>query len=138
MTPTHIELSCALHQSTRNKELVELFSNAGHIINYTKTLQVDTALAEHTLATLNMTDGTIIPSNLGIGKFVNFTADNIDINDETNDGKNTFMQLKLLLGREEKNVNKGLDSLKLSKRSKFEIPKILNTLIAANKVPRKI
>ena len=39
---------------------------------------------------MNYENGAVIPSNLMHGKFVHFSADNIDINDATLDGKNTF------------------------------------------------
>ena len=33
-TPKHIGLASTLHQTTRSKELVQLFHNAEHIISY--------------------------------------------------------------------------------------------------------
>ena len=49
ITPKHIGLVSTLHQTTRSKELVQLFHNAGHTISYENVLQVDNALAESTL-----------------------------------------------------------------------------------------
>ena len=89
-TPKHIGLGSTLHQVTRSKDLVKLFHKAGHILSYDQILQVDTGLAESVLNTLDEETGAVIPPNLVQGSFVHFSADNIDILDETMDGKNTF------------------------------------------------
>jgi hypothetical protein len=86
-TPTHIGLSCTLHQMTRSKQLVNLFHSAGHTLNYHDVLKIDTGLTEKSLESLNVNTGCFVPHNL---KFTHFTADNIEINDPTLDGKHTF------------------------------------------------
>lgn len=50
---------------------------------------MDTGLAEHTMSSMNMENGAVVPPNLVYDRFTQFTADNIDINDGTLDGKNT-------------------------------------------------
>ena len=99
-TAKHIGLSYTLHQSTGSKDLVQLFHNAGHCLSYDQTLQVDTARAESTSKSLDEESGAVMPSNISSGKFLHFTADNIDILDEMLDGKNTFMQPRWLYGSE--------------------------------------
>ncbi len=47
-TPKHIGIALTLHQATRSKELVNLFHNAGHCINYKDVLKVDATLAKST------------------------------------------------------------------------------------------
>ena len=89
-TPKHIGLGSTLHQATRSKHLVDLFHKAGHCLSYQQILQVDTALAEHTLKSLDSDSGAVIPPGLVESNFIHYTADNIDILDETLDGKNTF------------------------------------------------
>lgn len=86
-TPKHIGLACTLHQAIRSKQLVELFHKAGHILSYKQVMQIDTALAEYRLKSLDPTSGAIIPPNILPNKFVHYTADNIDILDSTLDGK---------------------------------------------------
>ena len=83
-TPKHVGLGSGLHQATRSKRLVKMFHNAGHTISYLDVRRVDTALAKH------MENGTVIPVNLADGRFIHFTADNIDINEGTLDRQNTF------------------------------------------------
>ena len=47
-------------------------------------------MAEAVLESLDQETGAVIPPNLVPGKFVTFSADNIDIMDESLDGKNSF------------------------------------------------
>ena len=70
--------------------MVKLFHKAGHILSYDQILHVDTGLAESVLNTLDEETGAAIPPNLVQGSFVHFSADNIDILDETMHGKDTF------------------------------------------------
>ena len=46
-------------------------------------------MAKKTLESLG-DDGAIVPQNLVKGRFIHFSADNIDINEYTPDGKGTF------------------------------------------------
>jgi len=85
-TPKHV---CTLHQATQSKDLVRLFHKAGHCLSYEQVLQVDTSLAEFTLTTLDGETGAVIPPNM-VEFHPLYTCDNIDILDETLDGKNTF------------------------------------------------
>ena len=47
-------------------------------------------LAESTLQTLDEDSGAVIPQNLTDNAFIHYTADNIDILDETMDGNHIF------------------------------------------------
>ena len=87
-TPKHIGLSCTLHQMSRSKQLASLFHSAGHTLNYHDVLKIDTGLAEKSLESLDVNTGCFVPHNLKDKVFTHFTADNIDINDSTLDGKN--------------------------------------------------
>ena len=89
-TPKRLGLAMTLHQATRSKDLVRLFHKAGHTLSYEQVLLVDKALADDTLELIDYETDAVIPTNFVGDKFVYFTADNIDILDETLDGKNTF------------------------------------------------
>ena len=78
------------HQATRSKQLVHLFNRAGHVISYNNILQLDTGMVESLLNSVDPASGVILPVNLVEGRFMHFTADNIDILDSSLDGKNTF------------------------------------------------
>ena len=99
-TPKHIGLASTLHQATWSKQLVQLFQEAGHTISYRDILRMDTALANETLKTMDDTNGSVLPPNLIPGKFVHFTADNIDINDSRLMENVHSMPLNMQLGRE--------------------------------------
>ena len=67
-----------------------MFHNASHTISYLNIHRVDTALAKHTLSAMNTKNGTVIPVNLAEGRFIHFTANNIDINEGALDGQGTL------------------------------------------------
>jgi len=89
MTPKHIGLGSTLHQATRSKKLVNLFHKAGHIMSYHDILKLDTSLAQNTLNSMDPSEA-VLPPNLVRNRFVHFSADNIDINECSLDGKNSF------------------------------------------------
>ncbi len=130
-TPKHIGLASTLHQTTRSKELVQLFHNAGHTISYENVLQVDNTLAENTLKSMNMTTGAVIPSSLVSNRFVHFTCDNIDINDSSLDGKNSFHATQFAAWQRGPALDMGLQNLKPLKESTTRVPAIMEELIPA-------
>ncbi len=132
-TPKHIGLGCSLHQATRSKQLVQLFHKAGHIVSYKKVLQIDTALAEVTLSSMDRTTGAVLPINLVEDRFVHFTADNIDILDSSLDGKDTFHATQLAAWQRGPGKNENvLQKVKASSRETLVVPPLLNILIPAN------
>ncbi|PFX25289.1 hypothetical protein AWC38_SpisGene10066 [Stylophora pistillata] len=60
----------------------------GHCLSYDEVQAVDTSLAMEVTALVEQM-GTIIPSNISPGPFIQIAADNNDINQEILDGKNT-------------------------------------------------
>ena len=68
-TPKHVGLGSTIHQSTRSKMLVTLFHRAGHCLPYIFLLRVDTALAEHSLSTMEKETGNLLPVNLTPTRF---------------------------------------------------------------------
>ena len=67
-----------------------MFHKTGHTISYLDVRRVDTALAKHTLSTMNSKNGTVIPVILAEECFIHFTAGNKDMNEGALDGQNTF------------------------------------------------
>ena len=129
-TPKHVGLGCSLHQATRSKQLVHLFHRAGHTISYKNVLQLDTAMANETLKSLDPNTGGILPANLVPYRFLHFTADNIDIPDSSLDGKDTFHATQVATWQYGPQADTSiLANLKLSKEETLDVPEILNTLI---------
>jgi len=89
LTPKHIGLVNTLHQTTRSKELVNMFYKAGHVMSYGEVIALDTALAKTTLDTID-DDGAVVHQNLVKGRFVHFSTDNVNISEYTLDGNGTF------------------------------------------------
>ena len=77
----------AVRHITGSKDLITILSRMGHCSSYDEVEGIDTALAEEILAKSD--NGVVIPTNISPGTFVHLAADNIDINEETLDGKNT-------------------------------------------------
>lgn len=127
-TPKHIGLANTLHQATRSKDLVGLFHKAGHCLSYEQVLQVDTSLAEHTLKSMDLATGAVIPSNIVANKFIHYTADNIDILDETLDGKNTFHATQMAVWQRGQTPDVDLKMLKPSTRHSLVVPDVLQKL----------
>ena len=86
--PKHISLAMAIHHLTGSKVLITLLNPMGHCSSYEEVQAVDTSLALEVTALVEQM-GTIIPSNISPGPFIQIAADNNDINEETLDGKNT-------------------------------------------------
>ena len=131
-TPKHVGLACTLHQATRSKDLVRLFNKAGHCLSYEQVLQVDTTLAESTAESLDPATGAIIPPNLEANNFIHYTADNIDILDETLDGKNTFHATQMAVWQRGQKQDATLQQLEPSTRRILNVPSILENVCAAN------
>ncbi len=127
-TPKHVGLASTLHQATRSKDLVRLFNKAGHCLSYEQVLQVDTSLAESTLKSLDQATGAVIPPNIVANKFIHYTCDNIDILDETLDGKNTFHATQMAAWQRGQTTDVSLKNLELSTRHTLIVPNALEKL----------
>jgi len=122
LTPKHIGIGMALHQSTRSKALVQLVHQAGHCISYDQVRRLDTTLAQQSLNRQSENDNVPVPSNLTAGKFFQFAADNIDLIEETLDGMGTFHATQTVTfqrGREQQQRN---EPLKLGRDKSIKIP----------------
>ena len=131
-TPKHIGLANTLHQATRSKDLVELFNKAGHCLSYEQVLQVDTSLAESTLSSMDQETGAIIPPNVVPNKFIHYTTDNIDILDETLDGKNTFHATQMAVWQRGQKADAELQNLEPTTRHTLTVPNVLEYLYPVN------
>jgi uncharacterized protein YdcH (DUF465 family) len=133
-TPKHVGLGSTLHQATRSRELVDLFHKAGHIVGYRNILQIDTALAEATLKSLNPHNGAIVPENLQPNIFVHFSTDNTDIMDASLDGKNTFHATQVTAWqRGPPSETDTLESIQLSQK-KLVVPEVMINNIPPERV----
>ena len=130
-TPKHVGLASTLHQATRSKELIHLFHNAGHMISYHSLLQVDTALAEKTMKTMDPETGAVTPPNFVPGRFTHFTCDNIDINDSSLDGKNTFHATQMAAWQRGPEGDLMMTEIEPSRTESLHVPAVMETLFPA-------
>ena len=132
-TPKHIGLTSTLHQATRSKDLVNLFHQAGHCLSYKQLLKIDTALAKNTLESMDTTSGAVIPENFVPNTFIHFTADNIDILDESLDGKNTFHATQMAAYQRSNNRNQDpLGAVEISAAETLKVPEILQNVASVS------
>lgn len=124
--PKHVGLGLSLHEATRSRHLVDLFHRAGHIIGYHHVLQLDTGMAETTLQSMDLETGAVVPPNLVPGRFVHFSADNIDINDGTLDGKNTFHATQMAAWQRGPAKGNILDNIEASKSATLQVPDVMD------------
>lgn len=111
-----------MHRKKNNNSVVKLFHNAGHTISYHSLLQVDTAMAEKTLQTMDSVTGAVTPLNFVPGRFTHFTCDNIDINDSTLDGKNTFHATQMAAWQRGPEGDMMMKNLRPSKTESLQVP----------------
>lgn len=69
--------------------MVELLHGMGFSVSYKQILRLETSLA-HTVYDTALKKGTYIPRRLQKGTLVHFAVDNIDFQEDTVDGRNTF------------------------------------------------
>ena len=130
-TPKRIGLGSTLHQMTRSRQLVSLFNKAVHTISYKDVLRIDTSLGEETLRSMNYENGAVIPLNLMHGKFVHFSADNIDINDDWM-VKNTFHATQMAAWQRGPARDVILDDVKPSTSQVLHVPEAMERLSEVN------
>ena len=123
--PKHVGLGLTLHNATRSRKLVNLFYKAGHIASYGRILSIDTGMAESTLKSIDKDTGAVVPPNLVPGRFVQFSADNTDINDSSLDGKNTFHATQMAVWQRGPPEESILDNVKPSDKVTLDIPHVL-------------
>ena len=132
LTPKHVGLGSTIHQKTRSKDIINLLHHAGHTLSYDQLLMLDTCLANKTLKSMNKTNGAVIPDNLERGQFVHFTCDNIDIKDESMDGKNEFHATQFAAWQRGEDKTAVLDDVDFVRGEKsVTVPEVMEQLVDA-------
>ena len=136
LTPKHVGLGLTLHQATRSKDLVNLFHAAGHCISYNQVRRIDTSIAKSELQSFEDNGNVSVPLNIEPGKFVQFSADNIDIIEETLDGKGTFHATQMVAFQRGTKGEMKFD-FNMGKEMRLDVPDSIHTLTAPPQVPVK-
>ena len=95
MLPKHTSLATRVLHLTSFKHLKELLNKIGHV-SYDEMHAVSSRTAKEVL-TQKEAFGTVIPTNIKPGAFVQIGADNNDLNEETLDDKNTTHATKMVI-----------------------------------------
>jgi hypothetical protein len=78
---------------------------------------------------MNRDNGAVVPPNLSSDVFTHYTAVNIDINDSTLDGKNTFHATQVAAWQRGPAPDAQLSQLKPSSNVTLKIPEAMEKLI---------
>ena len=133
LTPKHVGLGLTVHQATRSKSLVDMLYSAGHSISYDMVRRVDTTLANRSLEVLKSNDNIPIPTRIEHGSFVQFAADNIDLIEETLDGKGTFHATQMIAIQRSTNTQlQDDDELPIGKAKSLSVPDEVHELKVAS------
>ena len=80
---------------------------------------------------MNTENGTVIPVNVAEGRFIHFTADNIDINEGTLDGQNTFHATQYAAWQRSPESVAVLQNITLAKKATLKVPDEMNAILPA-------
>jgi hypothetical protein len=100
LTPKHVGLGLTVHQATRSKSLVELLHLAGCSVGMDTVYRLDTSIAQEVLDRYQRNGYIYIPRGIAPyspGQLVVCSFDNIDVLEETIDGKNTFHSTQMVI-----------------------------------------
>ena len=86
--PKQVGLAMCVKHLTGSKQLITLLNRMGHFSSYKEIAQLETSLANESLARADYS-GVLIPTKINPGVFIQMAVDNNDITEETIDGKNT-------------------------------------------------
>ena len=89
-------------------------------------MQIDTGLAESVLSSPDPDTGTSVPPNLNRGNFIHFSADNIDILDETLDCKKTFHATQIAAWQRWSEDVFLLDGVRPSNKRSLDVPESMD------------
>ena len=106
-TPLNVGIGLYIHQRTRSKELIEVFSDLNLSINYDKVLSIKKDITSAVTKKMENNDGVFVPATLSPYDPIFFAIDNTDMKIDTVDGKNqlhgtaiaVYQQQKLVLER---------------------------------------
>ena len=88
-TPKHIGTGLLVHHATQSKQLINYLHAAGDSISYATVQRIDISIAQDQLSRFVDNNNLFTPESIVPGRFFQFAADNLDILEETLDGRGT-------------------------------------------------
>ena len=123
--PKHIALGSILRQATRSMLLVDRLHKAGHIQLRQPNPQVGPLTSARYSLFLKQINGTVVLTDLDQDNFMQFTANNIGINNSSLDGKDTFHATQVPGWQRGPNKTEHLATLRPADRTALVIPEAL-------------
>ena len=90
-----LAIGLAVHQSVRSKELVNMLCGFGLSVEYNRLLRVESQIEPSVLKRMEPNDGLFLPPDIVKGRHVFFAINNIDFQEDTYDGSNTYEKPQL-------------------------------------------
>lgn len=87
--PQQVSTALAVHKATRSKKVINLLHGVGMSVQYNRVLSIESQITTSVLKRMLDNDGTFLPPNIVLGRFVFFAIDNIDFLEDTPHGKGT-------------------------------------------------
>ena len=100
LTPKHIGLGLTLHQATRSEKPADLFHAVGHTIGMNTIRRIDTTITADVLDRYEKNCNICLRYELAPyspGCVILASCNNIDVLEETVNGKNTFHCTRMIL-----------------------------------------
>ncbi|KAJ8870049.1 hypothetical protein PR048_029060 [Dryococelus australis] len=88
--PLQVCAGLSVHHLTRSTKLVNFLHNTGMSVHYSRVWEIEQQVAKTVLEKVSDSGGLYIPPDLVPGRFVHFAVDNIDLIEDTPDGRNTL------------------------------------------------
>ena len=85
-----LAVSLAIHQAIRSKEIINLLYGFGMAVEYNRFLRVESDIEKAVLSRVEREDGVYLPPDIVKGRHLFFAIDNIDVAEDTPDGKRTL------------------------------------------------
>ena len=86
-TPFAVGLGILVHKETRNKKMIEYLYDLGLSMSYKKVMKIENGLGNMIVEKQNSNEGVYIPDNLTQNSCLHFAIDNIDVENDTANGK---------------------------------------------------
>ena len=102
-TPFAVGLGILVHKETRNRKMIEYLSDLGLSISYKKVMKIENGLGNMIVEKQNSNEGVYIPDNLTQNSCLHFAIDNIDVENDTANGKGEFHRATTVIFQKKQN-----------------------------------
>lgn len=131
MTPKHVAVGLAVHQATRSKKLINLLHSTADSISYKDVLVLRDSIAQNEINNFFKNECVYIPKGMVPNRFLQFAADNIDIIEETLDGKDTFHATQIAVFQRNTDEKEKIDDITI-KPLRLNIPTNFHDRVPSN------